>query len=347
MSYQLKRIGAKGVFHARWTVGGVRTSRSTKERVEAKAHRVAKRLHAEALAIAEGRKPSCTLRELAAEWLDLNSHTASPAYWSAMEQFTRLHFVDLLDLDLKAITTEKVKASLNDYRKDHAEASGIQWRRYLRRLFGWAVDSGRIQFLPWNQKALGKMKYHQVPRPLLSLEKWAPWLHAFDAAAGGLLADPRCLIIRLMLATGIREMEAVRARWEWFNWTLRTYTPGLTKGGEAKARALPLWLVEILEPRRQTAGWAFPDPKTGHPWGRGCCRRFIQAANATTGTPGIMHHRLRATVATELQRRVGIRDAQEAMAHKDAATTMIYTEENPKAVRAAMDELGREAGVGI
>jgi integrase len=304
---------------------------------------VATRLYTEAQTAAEGRKPSCTLRELATEWLSLNSHTASPAYWAAMEQFARLHFGDLLELDLKDISTEKVKAALNVYRKDHAEASGIQWRRYLRRLFGWAVESNRIQILPWNQKALGKMKYHQVPRPILPSAKWAAWLQAFDAATGP--TDPRRQVIRLMLATGIREMEAVRARWEWFDWRRNTYTPGLTKGYEAKARALPQWVVALLEPHRRSEGWAFPDPKTGHPWSRGCCRRFIRAANAIVGTPGIMPHRLRATVVTELQRRVGIRDAQEAMAHKDAATTMGYTEGNPDAVRAAMEALAVEAGL--
>jgi len=348
MGYKLKRMKS-GILHARWTIANVRRQRSTGERIHAKAHRVAKRLYEAALAESEGRKPSCTLGELATEWLDLNSHSVSGSHWDAMEQFTRLHFGPLLGLDLKEITTEEVKAALNAYRKDHSEASGIQWRRYLRRLFGWALDTGRIQHLPWNQKSLGKMKYRLVPRAILPVDKWNPWLQALDAAAGcpGRPAEnPRCLIARLLLATGVREMEAVKARWEWFNWTLHTYTPGLTKGGEAQARALPGWLVDILLPLKKASGWAFPDPENGRPLGRGCCRRLIQAANQVAETPGIMHHRLRATVATHLQRRVGIRDAQEAMAHKDAATTMIYTEQDPKAVREALDELGRQAGMG-
>lgn len=349
MGYSLFRDPESGILHARWSIKGHgRRQRSTGERVEAKAHRKAAKMMEEHQAIAEGRKPSCTLRELAAEWLDLNSNTVSPAHWAAMEQMVRLHYGPLLDLDLKEITTERVKAALNLYRRDHAEASGVQWRRYLRRLFGWAEDSGRIQVRPWSQKALGKMKYRKVPRAILSPDRWREWLQAVDEAAGcpgNPAGDPRALILRLLLATGIREMEAVLARWEWFNWTLGTYTPGLTKGGEAKARALPGWLIRILEPLRKPAGLAFPDPLTGQALGRGCCARIMRAANAAIGTPGITAKRLRATVVTSLQSRVGVRDAQEQAAHKDPSTTMIYTEQNPAAVRAALDELAREAGL--
>ena len=295
----------------------------------------------------QGRKPSCTLRELGQEWLALNSNTASDSHWKSMERHLRLHFGPLLDLDLKEVTTERVKEALNDYRADHGETSALTWRRYLRVLFGWAINSDRIQTLPWKNGALGKMNARERPRPVLPVGKWKPWLDAVRVHADG-PEDPRPLIAALLLATGIREMEAVRARWEGANLDAEhpTYTPGLTKGGAAVPRALPGWLVALLRPLQQAQGWMFPDPRTGRPFARGCCRRLILAANAMVGTPGIMHHRLRASVATLLLARVTPRDAQLAFEHKDPRTTLGYNEHDPSAVREALNQLGELAGLG-
>lgn len=348
------------VYHVRYRIPApepgrprrtLRCSRSTGERTNQRALVAAQRIVAEAEADLIGRKPSCSLGDLGREWLAVNSRSVSEAHWKAMERHLRLHFTSLRDLDLKGCTTAVVKAALNAYREDHGEGSALTWRRYLRTLFGWAVTTRRLEVIPWSQKDLGKMKARQRPRPILPVERWAEWLRAVAAASGDPM-DPRPRMVAMMLATGLREMEVVRARWEWLDLERGTYTPGnlpggeaRTKGGEAQPRAIPTWLAGLLRPLQQPEGWMFIDLGTGCPFGRGCCRRLIQAANKSVGTPGIMHHRLRATIATLLLARVSPRDAQEAMAHKDPRTTLVYNETNPGAVRNALDSLGLQAGL--
>ena len=343
----------RGVYHVRYRLPVVgtrktqRKQRTTRLRKEGPARAKAQQIIAEVEAGIEGRKPTCSLAELGKEWLELNSNTASTAHWKAMERHLRLHFGPLLELDLKDCTTAAVKRALNAYCEDHGEVSALTWRRYLRTLFGWAIATKRIDLISWAQKDLGKMKAREIPRPILPLDKWGAWLAAVRTQAEG-PEDPRPLIVALLLATGLREMEGVQARWEWLSLDAEcpTYTPGLTKGGKALARALPDWLVALLRPLQQPSGWMFPNPTTGHPYARGCCRRMIQAANATAGTPGIMHHRLRATVATLLLAKVSPRDAQAAFEHKDPRTTLGYNEETPTAVRAALNKMGELAGLG-
>ena len=343
----------RGVFHVRYrepipgTSQTMRRQRSTRQRNPRLAKLEAAKIIAEVEAAQEGRKPSCTLAELGREWLDLNTHSVSHAHWQAMEIHLRLHFGTLLELDLKACSSTAVKEALNAFRATHAETSALTWRRYLRTLFGWAITSKRLQFIPWSQKDLGKMKAQQIPRPTLPMHLWAPWLDAVAAACGDPL-DPRPRAVAMMLAAGLREMEVIRARWEWLNLDPQapTYTPGLTKGGEADARALPQWLVDRLRPLKKAQGWMFPNPASGLPYHRGCCSRMIRAANTAVGTPGITHHRLRATVATLLLARVSPKDAQAALAHKDPRTTLIYNEEDPSAVRQALNQMGKLAGLG-
>lgn len=343
----------RGVYHVRFreplpgTGKTIRKQRSTRQRQAVKARAEALKIIAEVEAALEGRRPTCTLAELGKEWLDLNTHSVSDAHWKAMQRHLRLHFGPLLGLDLKACSSAVVKQALNAYRQDHSEASALTWRRYLRTLFGWAQKSGRLVVIPWSQRDLGKMKAHQVARPILSLDKWGAWLAAVDGASKK-PGDPRLLMVRMMLAAGLREMEVVRARWEWLNLdnNCPTYTPGFTKGGEAEARAIPQWLAELLRPLEQAEGWIFINPRTGRPFCRGCCRPLILRANQAAGTPGIMHHRLRATVATLLLSRVSPRDAQAALAHKDPRTTLIYNEEDPAAVRQALNQMADLAGLG-
>jgi integrase len=353
ISWHLSKVG--GVHHVRFRVPAplpgrprrtLRRSRSTGERSQSMATVRAQEIVAEVEADLVGRKPSCSLGELGREWLAVNDNSVSDAHWKAMERHLRLHFGPLLALDLKDCTTVAVKAALNAYRKDHGDVSALTWRRYLRTLFGWAVASKRLQIIPWTQKDLGVMKAQEIARPVLPVDKWGPWLAAVRAAAGS-PEDPRPLIAALLLATGIREMEAVRGRWEWANLDPQrpTYTPGFTKGGKAEVRALPTWLADLLRPLQRPSGWMFPNPDTGQPFARGCCRRIIQAANEAVGTPGITHHRLRATLATLLLAKVSPKDAQAAFEHKDPRTTLIYNMQDPTAVRHALNQIGIQAGL--
>jgi integrase len=214
-----------------------------------------------------------------------------------MEIFLRLHFIPLLSLDIDEITTIRVSKALDVYRAGHSEASAITWRRYLRRLFGWAVESKRILFIPWEQKALGKMKAAGRPRTILPPERWAAWLDAVDLASGG-KSTPCALMLRMMLICGLREREVLLARWEGLNFEISTYVTVLpTMGGESVPRAVPGWMLELLRPLAQPTGWMFPNPKTGRPWVRGHCHRIVEAANQAVGLLGVTQKGLRAGFA--------------------------------------------------
>jgi len=97
-------------------------------------------------------------------------------------------------------------------------------------------------------------------------------------------------IVRLMLGLGLREQEALEARWEWVDLHRMTYTPGKTKGKEAVAIPLPKWLVAYLKkiPEHPASGYLFL-AEDDQPHRKGYTRKAIERGGKVVGIAGQTH----------------------------------------------------------
>lgn len=333
-SYALFRVGS--VWHYRFQVDGLRTQKSSGKTVRLEADLVADEAFRAAVARSHGDEPCPRLRQLVLLWLDAHQRTASPAHLKAVGIFGRLHLYGLDEVLAKDLTTAQVEAARSEHLQTHAPASGNHWLNTLRLLMNWARKRRMLRERMWD---VCNVKIQKKPRVRLPVAMTTTWLKAFDKAAKPQMR----VIIRLALACGLREMEAVRARWEWFDWQRQTYTPGATKGREAVPIPLPAWLVGYLEPHRKAQGLICVNP-FGKPYAEGYLRTVMARANAKTGLKGLTPHRLRGTYCTELlEAGVPMPDVQKVMRHKDIKTTLRYYETDMAHVVRGLDEISRKS----
>lgn len=334
-AYSLFKVGT--TWHYRFQVDGKREQKSTRETVQAKADTVAARAHAAAVLRSRGEEPCPTLRELVVLWLAAHAMTAGQAHLKSLETFGRRHLYDLGDVLLSDLTTARVEEARSRHLLDHARASANHWLACLTLLVHWAVRRHMIREISWSVKRLSVQK---KPRRTLPMSSAMKWLEQIDKITTPSMARA----IRLAFFVGLRENEAVGARWEWVDWEHHIYTPGKTKGKEAKPRAIPGWLIEALLPHRKPQGLICPGPK-GKAYSLGMMAKVMRKANTLTKQVGITPHRLRGTYLTTLSELgVPIQDIQAMAGHADVRTTMAYLETDINRVHRAQDELGKRLG---
>lgn len=328
----LFRVGKAGIWHYRFQRDGVREQRSTHE---------TDRNRAEAIAWGAfgGLQPVPVLAELAETWVSAHQSTLSRSHIRSVEIFRRLHIHGLGERRIDRIRTQDVEEARARHLVDHAPASVNHWLRNLRLLFHWAVSRGLVEGVPWKLKAL---KLQKQPRVILPTAKAAQWIAAVDATSTKRKGIRTA--IRLMLGLGLRESEALTARWEWYDEARRTFTPGLTKGREAVVLPVPGWLVDYLEPLKETEGLIVRSPRGGS-YCPGSTRATIKKANTDAGVVGLTPHRLRGSYATLLSEAgVPIQDIQRVMRHKDSATTLGYLELDQSRTILGQEEIARKMG---
>jgi integrase len=335
--FQLFRVGA--VWHYRFRVGGRRVQRTTGERSRGKAEEIAFKAYRRERAVKDGGGPVPTLAQLAETWLSVHRATASSAHVRAVATFARAHLYDLGKVRVDRIRTEDVEAARIAHLSGRSPATANHWLRILKLLFHWAFKRDVIDRIPWRVKM---QKLQKKPRTILPTAKASEWLSQVDLAAGKRVSIAAA--VRLMLGLGLRESEALSARWEWIDWERSIYTPGATKGREAEAVPMPQWLFEYLEPRKAAQGLIAPGPY-GSAYTPGRTRAVIRSANTACGTPGVTPHRLRGTFATLLSEAgVPVQDIQKVMRHKDPVTTMGYLELDTKRAAEAQERIAGKMG---
>ena len=339
MSIDVFKVGR--IWHYRFQVRPFkRVQRSTKLQDRRLALRVAEKAYADAVARANGGEPIPTLRALIKEWLAIRAVHSSAAHVRSVETFARLHLYDLGDALVSDIDTVMVERARSEHLKTHSFASANHWLRVLKLLVNWAVKREILPRLPWSVTMLTVQKR---PRSILPLPAAMDWFDAIDKAAA---RSPNTRVaVRLMLWLGLRESEVITARWEWFDWERRTYTPGQTKGKEADP--LPMFdaLVDYLAPLRRAEGLVICR-RDGRPLGPGFARAHIQKANAATAIKGITPHRLRGTIATLMSESgAPVQDVQAYLRHKDVRTTMFYLEKNMVRITSAQKNIQQKGSM--
>lgn len=326
----LIRIGL--IWHYRFQRDGVRIQRSTHETDWNRASQVAWDAYG-------GRQTVPTLATLAESWGDVHKPIVSGGHRRSVDVFRRRHLYGLGDVRIDRIRTDDVEAARAKHLVGHTPDTTNHWLRIMKLLFGWAVKRGLIPAVPWKVKSL---KVQKKPRVILPVAKAAAFLAAVDQAAGKRTGIGTA--IRLMLGLGLRESEALSARWEWIDWERSIYTPGITKGREAVTLPMPGWLVDHLEPLRGPHGLIVHSP-AGKPYGPGSTRSVILRANAAAGVPGLSPHRLRGTFATLLSEGgTPVQTIQRMLRHKDVKTTVGYCEIDMTRVVAVQEAIAEKMG---
>ncbi|KAK43633.1 integrase [Caballeronia jiangsuensis] len=340
MSFNLIRIGE--VWHYRFQIDGKRVQRSTRETDRRRAHRIAEQAYRRAKLWARDGRAIPTVRALVAQWLEIHAATASAAHVKVVETFGRLHLHDLGDVMIDELTTDRVELARVRHLETRSPVSANQWLKVLRLLCNWAVRRGVIPAVPFRVKAL---KVQKKPRATLPVNLARDWLAAIDEHEGD--RDGVRTAVRLMLGLGLRESEAITARWEWLDIERRTYTPGRTKGREADPLPVPDWLHDYLTARREPDGYMLQKPD-GRPFYAGFTRTAMLAANKAVGAPHITAHRLRGTFATLLSRSgVPVQDIQRVLRHKNLTTTAAYLEVDMSTVSRGQRRIADKIGFGL
>ena len=136
---------------------------------------------------------------------------------------------------------------------------------------------------------------------------------------------PEAFAIRLLLLTGARKSEVLKARWEHVRLDLRLHIVPLSKSGKPRHIPLSDEAITVIRsiPRQQGTPWLFPGHAPGKPlsdlylfWNR--LRRSI-------GLADVRIHDLRHTFASFLVNAGhSLYEVQKLLGHSDPRTTMRY-----------------------
>ncbi len=305
-----------------------------------------------------------TLRKLHEDWVARHAESLDPRSLAFVEQRVRLHLVSLADLPIDQIDNDQVEAVRAAYLRGtklgtdsaRSRTGANKIVQTLAVLLGWAVRIGLLPALPFRVKALKQDP--RLPR-IVWPEQVAPYLaalvpkplrrprpaHLKSAGADLRRWDIHDLVL-FCLSAGLREGEAVAARWEWVDWRRQLYTVGRSK--TRKPREIPL--EEGLEDRlrlrweaceRPKEGLIFTDP-TGRPHSPQILRHPVARAGKALGVAGMTPHDLRRTFASALDD-LGFTKGQISllMGHANPTTTERYILRRPKPQAEAIHGLSK------
>ena len=152
---------------------------------------------------------------------------------------------------------------------------------------------------------------------------------------------PEALALRLLLLTGARKSEILRAQWEDVRLDLRLLIVPLSKSGRPRHIPLSDEAMAVIRsiPRRQGTPWLFPGHAPGKPlsdlylfWNR--LRRGL-------GFADVRIHDLRHTFASFLVNAGhSLYEVQRLLGHSDPRTTMRYAHLGQAALLAAAETVG-------
>lgn len=306
--------------------GSLRTDSIREARAKLEALRTRLREEAALLMIRPGEVP--TLTATYTGWKKEMSTTATAGHLKSVDSYWRLHLQPYLGyLPLSMVSTPAVE----NCRKAYLDGGGTEGGANsllvaLNALFGWAIRHRHIRMKPYEVK---KLRVQQKPRPILPADLTPRFLREVDRAKNPHVRTA----IRLMVGLGLREEEALTARWEWLDLRRNTYTPGQTKGREAVRLDLPEWLSDHLKKlKHKPSGLLLPsdlldEEERETPHRAGFTKKTIHRVSKALGIIGLTPHRLRATFAT-LHSDAGTPtpEVQRMLRHKNISTTMRYVE---------------------
>nr|WP_320131961.1 site-specific integrase [uncultured Holophaga sp.] len=349
----LAKVGR--VYHYKFSFQGVShhgsTGCETLDAAKAWLRKFRDDLAMEAAGIAvEGRgKTAPTLRAVLDEWTTAQAGAATDRHIRNVRDAVRLHLQELLELPIDQITTRAVEDARTHYlgttgtcrrpgqegewTLTHTLGGANKVVQHLRSVLGWAVRRGHLEAVPFK---LPPLKPQEEIRPVV----WPELVQGFLANADQghsrkVWAFPHsATAMRLMIGLGLRENEALDARWERLDRRRMVYqAPGKNRG--VREIAVPEWLLEhldrVLGPTAALPTGLILADKDGQPHKEGFTRKNCQRSAELVGVLGLHPHRLRASFATtHFEAGTPLSQIQQMMGHEDPETTMGYIVQRPK-----------------
>jgi integrase len=261
-----------------------------------------------------------------------------------------LHLKSLLHLQLHQIDNQVVEDARTDYLNckgiGHRPGQEGEWElghtlgganklvQHLSSVVGWAVRRGTLPAMPFK---LPKLKPEPKVKPVLWPELTQSLLA--EAARGrrypGQAFPHSETAMRLQLQLGLREDEALGARWEWLDRRRQCYTVGENKSRTIREIHVPAALLDhldrVLGPTTARPTGLIIPAEDGKPHGPGFTAKPVERCGLVAGIPGLHPHRLRASFATaHFEAGTDIGTIQKMLGHEDQETTWRYIVQRPK-----------------
>jgi integrase len=181
---------------------------------------------------------------------------------------------------------------------------------------------------------------------------WPEHVFKFLAIVDGLTESKDIkTAIRLMIQLGLRENEALNARWEDFNERQNIYRPAKTKNRETREIGLPPGLLEYLRKnyKHSKQGLIMPCKEKkdeARPHRTGYTRVIIDWAGILMNIRGLHPHSLRATFATaHWEAGTPLSQITSMLGHKNPQTTMIYVQQRSRDTTEAQRKVAQNMGL--
>jgi integrase/recombinase XerC len=237
----------------------------------------------------------------------------------------------------------------SDWQAEHSHTIGgaNTILKLLSSLLGWCVTTERgitqrpftLKRLKAQQESKGVVWPEQVQEFLAKVDQggrtWA-WKNPDKPRPLPLSATA----IRLMLALGLREDEALNAKWQWLDRRRQVYRVGESKSRKIREVPVPEWLLEHLQQLHLSQGspargliLSAGKDKDGNqiPPRRGHTTKSVARVAELLEIADLTPHRLRATFATaHFEAGTPISQIQQMLGHEDPQTTMGYIVQRPK-----------------
>lgn len=278
------------------------------------------------------------------DWLAVAKTQFSVRHLKSVKSYWTLHINPKLGhLPLDKISTEQVEKTRSAYLENGGSSGGANnLIKTVNSLFGFAIRRRILATRPYD---ISRLQVQRIPRPVLPAQAVGKFLSEIDRSRNPNVSG----IIRVMLGLGLRENEALNARWENLDLRRNTYQPAKTKSGKAPVLPVPDWLVIVLKKLqgKKTLGWMFPS-KDGKPHRTGYTKKAILRAGTKVGLVNLTPHRLRATFATlHVESGTPLAKVQKMLGHSEITTTMRYVEDSTAGLREAQARVAEAMGLGV
>jgi integrase len=267
---------------------------------------------------------------------------ATKKSWFLDQSLLRQHILPVFGArPFSAITTAEVDAWHKSLRSDKGR-SAVTCNHalfVLRRFYKLALETWQLPGLIENpaQKVVN-FKVNNQRHVYLKPDE----IQRLQEAAQKLRNPVVAPVIALLLLTGVRLQNALRARWEEFDEAAQVWHVPYTKSGKPQ----DVWLSEAALAllrglaSRQHSPWLFPHPRSGvpmHDMHYAWCQLQQQAQ-----LPGVRLHDLRHTFASiMIQEGYSLYVVQNALGHHSPTMTMRYAHLANSTLKQAVNAVGR------
>ena len=337
----LSRVG--DVYHYCFRINKQQYKGSTRATDRASAERVLQEKRKEALfGPPEPKVVIPVMKDLITNWMETHRPTHSVQHLKSVEHLTRNWIIPALGGSrINRINTQAVMdLRRRVLEKGRSPATANLVIRVVKLLLNFAIRLDLIEKLPFRVQ---QIKTQKPPRPTIPPQQMREFLAAVDTRA---TSPQAATLIRLMVGMGLRESEALEARWKWLDLSQHTYTVGRSKTRTPRTIPVPSWLwSHLLEMPKTLSEFICPcSDGTAHR-GQFTKKTLIRAAK-DLGIEGITPHSLRRTFATlHAQEGTSLADLQGMMGHTSPILTLLYIQQSSEAKRLAQDALGKRLGL--